>query len=505
MLIVAGAWIVVVCLFWDTTMSMVDVWSNSDTFAHGFVILPISLYLMWVRRHQVAATRQIPNLWGLLLLVGLSVGWLLGHLMDVRVVQQFAVVVMMPGLVWTALGTGVMRVLLFPLAFLMFAVPVGDELVPPLQDFTAFFTVTALQLSGIPVLWEGRFLTIPTGTWHVAEACAGVRYVIPSVTLGFLFAGAVYQSWFRRCTFVLVSFFVPILANGLRAFGSVLLGHLTNNTFGKGVEHFISGWLGFGVVMFVVFWLGLKWRDTAGSESATCGQPAPSSAKFGTAEEKTRRGSVPSLTRVGLTACSGVLLLALAPLSVQTLSHQAMVPVVLPLAAPSVTLPWEAMPQYAGKWVPHFVGADAEVTQSYRYDAQQVHVYLGYYSHSRQGKELISRMNSLVDGEYWALLTEGDREVVVDGQPLQVHESHIRAGQQTRVVWSWYWVAGEFIANPYVAKLLQAKARLFGEAYGSAVIALGTDYDGQPDDAIQALQDFLRHTSVATTLTSFSK
>ncbi|GJL54198.1 MAG: exosortase A [Nitrospirales bacterium] len=503
----AAAWVVVVFLFWDTATSMVHVWSNSDTFAHGFVILPISLYLMWARRHRITAVRPSPNLWGLLLLVGLSVGWFLGELMNVRVVQQFAVVGMLPGLVWTVLGTGVLRALIFPLAFLVFAVPMGDELVSPLQDFTAYFTVTALQLSGIPVFWEGRFFTIPTGTWHVAEACAGVRYVIPSVTLGFLFAGAVYQSWFRRCTFVLVSFFVPILANGFRAFGSVLLAHLTNNTFGKGVEHFISGWLGFGVVMFVVFWLGLKWRDTADAASGKRGHSAPPSAEAGTAEEKTRRGSVPSLTRLGPMAIGGVLLLALAPLSVKALSHQPVVSVALNPTAPSVLLPWEAVAQYVGNWVPQFRGADAELTHSYRHDAQQVHLYLAYYANSRQGAELISRMNLLVDGERWALLTERDREVVVDGRSLHVHESHIRAAQRTRVVWSWYWVAGEFTSNPYVAKLLQAKARLFGEAYGSgsAVMALGTDYDGQPDDAINILQDFLQHTSLDTHLISYSK
>ena len=76
------------------------------------------------------------------------------------------------------------RRILFPLAYLLFAVPLGDFLVGPLQDVTAVFTVWALQLTGIPVYLEGRFFYIPTGAFEVAEACSGIRYLIASLALG---------------------------------------------------------------------------------------------------------------------------------------------------------------------------------------------------------------------------------------------------------------------------------------------------------------------------------
>ena len=162
-------------LYYPTAFSMVDTWAHSSTYGHGFLILPLSGYLVWRQRYRLSGLVPRVNLWALLLLGGLAGVWLLSDLIAVLVVQQLALVAMVAGMVWAITGTQVTSVLLFPLAYLVFAVPVGADLVPLLQDFTAFFTVTALQVSGVPVFWEGRYLTTPSGSWHVAEACAGVR------------------------------------------------------------------------------------------------------------------------------------------------------------------------------------------------------------------------------------------------------------------------------------------------------------------------------------------
>jgi hypothetical protein len=104
------------------------------------------------------------------------------------VVQQYAVVIMIPLLVWAILGSEVVRALSFPLFFLLLAVPFGEFLLPALIEHTADFTVFALKLTGIPVYREGAYLTIPTGNWSVVEACSGLRYIIASLTAGLLYA-----------------------------------------------------------------------------------------------------------------------------------------------------------------------------------------------------------------------------------------------------------------------------------------------------------------------------
>ena len=259
--IVFISWIVVLGIYWNTTLSMIKIWYRSETFAHCFFVLPISAYLIWERRHALAAHRPSPSLWCVFLLLGLGFGWLLANLTNVLVVQQFTIVAMLPITVWMILGRMCVTAIFFPLMFLFFAVPVGEFLVPPLRDFTAIFTVKSLQWSGIPVFWEGRSLTVPGRTWIVAEACSGVRYIISMFTLGCLFASVIYKSWLRRILFVSASLLLPIVGNGIRAYGIVLLGYLSNNALASGVDHFLYGWLFFLILLFLLWWIGYQWRE----------------------------------------------------------------------------------------------------------------------------------------------------------------------------------------------------------------------------------------------------
>jgi len=162
----------------NTVHSMVAIWERSETFAHGFAIVPISAWLIWRRRHAVAALDLRPRFLALPLLALAGFGWLLGQLAGAGVVQQYALVIMIPLLVWAILGNEVVRALFFPLFFLLLAVPFGEFLLPAMIEHTADFTVFALKLSGIPVYREGAFITIPSGNWSVVEACSGLRMLV---------------------------------------------------------------------------------------------------------------------------------------------------------------------------------------------------------------------------------------------------------------------------------------------------------------------------------------
>src|SRR3569623_193450 len=264
-------------IYWETEASMVAVWSRSETFTHGFLILPISLFLVWQRRGELARYTPAPDLRPLPLLVVLGVLWLLAHYACGLVIEQRAMIAMVPVVVWAILGRQVTWALLFPLFFLFFAVPMGEELIPPLMDFTADFTVAALQLTGIPVFREGTFFEIPSGHWSVVEGCSGVRYLIASVTLGCLYAYLTYRSPLRRGIFVALSFAEPVIANGLRAYMIVMLAHLRDMRLALGVDHFVYGWDFIGLVMLLLFWLGSFWREAkahAAAPPATIATPA---------------------------------------------------------------------------------------------------------------------------------------------------------------------------------------------------------------------------------------
>jgi exosortase A len=458
------------------------------------VILPLCLYLVWSRRHQITPLVPIPHLVGLLLLAIVGFGWLVGHLTDVVVVQQMTLVLMLQGFVWTVLGTAVTRALLFPLAFLFFAVPVGEFLIPYLQDVTVFCTVKALQLSGVPVLAEGRLLETPAGRWIVAEECAGIRHFIASAVLGCLYAHVMYRSWARRLYCIVLACLMPVVANGLRVYGILIIAYFIDRNLADAIHH--NGFLFFWAAMLVLFSLGLLWQEPVTHGSAA-GRQWLHASRVGEANQ----GSRPySLRAVVLTAVSSVVLLALAPLTGQLLSSRILWPVTLQLSAPAVTPPWQRLAESQDGWTPHFIGTDAEVFQSYTSGAQHVHLYIAYYLNERQGAELINSDNRLFDTKQWKRIAEGHERASVDGQAFSVYQAVLRSASVTRLVWSWYWVGGVFTSNPYYAKLLRVKTLLFGGPQGAAVIVLGVDVEAQQADAVETFQEFLHHTSVHTFL-----
>jgi exosortase len=290
------------------------------------------------------------------------------------VVQQLAVVAMLDLLVFTVVGWTATRVLLFPLGFLFFAIPFGEDLVRPLQDYTALFTVKALQLTGVPVFRDGWIIVIPSGVWEVAEACAGVRYVIPPVILGCLFAYGRYRSWRRRLGFILVCFVGAIVANGVRAYGIVMLAHLTDNRLAVGVDHLIAGWIFFSVVMFLLFCVGMRWREPV--EVETKSDAATTVHKAQEIHEGSPRAMV-------LAALSAVVLLGLAPVAAQSLLRPQPVLAAPMISPPNVGRPWQVVDQHDDTWRSRFLGADLELSKAYMAGDRRVNLLIAYY-HANQ-------------------------------------------------------------------------------------------------------------------------
>ena len=248
-------------LYRETALAMWGIWMRSETFAHAVLVPPIVLWLVWRRRHHVAVLTPQPQPWLLLPLAVAALGWLIADLAGVNAGSQLMFTAMLVLAVPAVLGLSVARALMFPLAFLFFMVPIGEFLMPALMEATADFTVKALMLSGVPVYREGLQFIIPSGAWSVVEACSGVRYLIASFMVGTLFAYLNYNSAKRRLLFGLVSLGMPIVANWLRAYMIVMLGHLSDNRIAAGVDHLIYGWVFFGVVIMLMFWVGSRWAE----------------------------------------------------------------------------------------------------------------------------------------------------------------------------------------------------------------------------------------------------
>ena len=464
--------------YWDTLVSIVLIWSRSETFTHGFLIVPIVGFLVWQQRAELRLLTPQPAPVALLFLAGAVLLWCVGRLLVVNVVQHFAVVMMIPALLWWLLGHAVIRRLAFPMAYLLFAVPFGEFLVPTLQDITATISVRALQHTGIPVLWEGRYFYIPSGSFEVAEACSGVRYLIASLALGTLYAYLTYHSLWRRTAFIALAIVVPVIANGVRAYGIVMIAHLSDYQLAVGVDHFIYGWVFFGTVMLVLFWLGNYFRDApvvpiVGGSAPTADVVTDSNLRWGWWG-----------VALAIVLCG--------PLLNFWLQRDNTAPATFDLRLPTGVGRWSGPHPSIDAWLPKFHGATTQQRGEYRGDGPSVQVYVVYYAQQRAGAELVHAENTLFDSLNERRLGESIETIAVtDGTSWSVRALRVHTGYGERLIWSWYVVADHATGNTIVAKLLEARARVFGVRGGSALIALATNDAENAEAARARLQAFL--------------
>ena len=358
--------LIILAVYWRTAESIVAIWWRSETFAHGFLIVPISIVLIWMRRRELAKLAPAPDALGLTLIAAAGLAWLVAWAGQVQVIQQYAMTVMIPAAVVAVSGRRVALALAFPLGFLLFGVPVGEVLIPPLMDWTAHFTVVALRLTGMPVYQQGTFFTIPAGTWSVVEGCSGLRYLIASITVGTLYAYLSYQRLWKRLLFVALSVVVPIVANGLRAYLIVMIAVLSDMKLALGIDHIIYGWVFFGLVIFVLFWLGSFWRDPLPADTPAAGIASP--------PQSPRR---PGLRFAG-SALAAVALAAAWPLWAAHLARESQAIGAPVLARPSGESGWRVDAAQLTAWRPRYSGASASLFDVYRKGDRRVALYLGY-------------------------------------------------------------------------------------------------------------------------------
>ena len=466
----------ILLLYRDTAMTMVGIWWRSETFAHAFLVLPISLWLVWRQREQLAALTPRAQPGVLMPLLAASVVWLLSDLVVVNAASQFAFVAMLVLAVPAVLGFEIALAILFPLLFLFFAVPFGEFMLPAMMEWTADFTVFALQVTGVPVFREGQHFAIPSGNWSVIDECSGVRYLMASFTVGTLFAYLNYRSYKRRAIFMLVSLLAPILANWLRAYLIVMMAHLSGNKIATGVDHILYGWVFFGAIIFIMFMIGARWSEPDES-------PAGARAAGGVSR---LAGGLPVSTRPMLFAALAGAVVALLPhLTLGALQRAEGV-----AAKAKVDLPlhladgWAADGAQLVAWAPQFGNPSAVAARAYTGPAGTVGVYLAYYRGQSDDRKLVSSQNVLVgmrDRE-WNLPVAGGRVVAVGGQTITVRTAEIlgqtQPGAARRphlVVWRVYWVDGRFVAGDAATKILGGLARLRGRGDEGAAIVLYAD------------------------------
>jgi exosortase A len=458
--------------------AMAVIWWTSSTFNHCMLILPIVAWLILLRRREVAVLT--PQVWspGLALIFAGAFGWMLGEAAGFGLVRHAALVFMIQASVLTLLGPAVTRALLFPLFYLIFLIPMGEELVPPLQTITAKICIGILKLSGIPSHVDGVFITTPNGYFQVAEACSGVKFLVAMIAYGALVANVCFRSWPRRLGFMTLAVVVPILANGVRAFGTIYIGWLTDTDFAGSFDHVVYGWFFFAFVMGTVMLLSWKFFDRRVGDAWLSGGAMGAAVPSVSSEVETRTSA--SLSTNGwkrkpvIIAALAVTIL-LIPVGWQAaISASGRVPVPHQIAMPAVSGWTRANADQRAPWAPRFDGADHRLLGTYTDPAgDKVELALIIYGWQEEGRKIIGYAHGAADPDgAWRWTAD------LPAPEGAKAERIIAPGHVARIVVSSYVLGGTATANPARIKLATLKSRLIGGDQAAVAVLVSAEERG---------------------------
>lgn len=412
-----------ILVFWSTLSSMESIWRHSETYMHGYLIAPISLWLLYRDRTQLAQFKPKPALLPAILSLPILLIWLLAYSININFVSQFAAIFYLQLMLWSFLGHAFFRRYWFPIGFLIFLVPFGEAANPILQQITADLVVSMLQLINMPVYRDGLYLHTASAVFEVAVACSGLNFLLSSLVLSCLFAYLNYQKLYKSLLFIAFVLVLSIIANGIRAFLLVVIGESTQMAYGFGADHYYYGWLVFFIVMFCSFWLGAKFSDQDAAASYT-----------------SIDGNTGSfyLTSIAI----------LIPLLLGAVIRYSLPETQKPTEAAAIVTPAEALPGNS-QWGIRFYDG---LTRDHWQDSAGIDYFVATYANRQNKGDLITWHNTLFATDRWTVRHHNHIGGLFNSYgTLEI----VNVAGQSQRIYYWYEVGTITTSNRVLVKLLQ--------------------------------------------------
>jgi exosortase len=246
-----------VLVYWSVISGLIEAWSTDDNYSHGFFIVPLALYFAWERRTAIATARVEPSMTGVIVVAG-SLFLLIAGLLGAELfLSRVSIVLTIAGAILFLFGWPMLRVLAFPIAFMLLMIPlpalIFNKIAFPLQLLASNVGEYTVRSLDIPILREGNVLILANAKLEVAEACSGIRSLVSLFTLGIVFGYFVDQRAWVRSFIALSAIPVAILANGLRVASAGVAAHNFGTAGVEGLFHEFSGWVVFVIAFLMMF------------------------------------------------------------------------------------------------------------------------------------------------------------------------------------------------------------------------------------------------------------
>lgn len=441
-------------VFWQGISTATEIWIGSDIFNHCLLVIPGSFYLIYCQRYKLNISLLKPNYWLLPILIGTLIVYAVGIAGDVQLFMHLATFAYLPIVIWLFLGNKLAYQITFPLFFIFFSIPFGEEFIPLLQEITADWSVILLQWSGIPIYRSGLYIEIPQGRFLVAEACSGISFFIASVVIGSLYAYLNIYSWQRKTFFVSVSIIFPVVANAIRVYGIILTGYLTDMEHAVGADHLIYGWIFFSLVIICLLAIGEMVRGKS---------------KVINDDTKTEC----AIDNLNLSAMWRAMIVIFALLCVfyvwfNSIQNQLKLsPSPQALIINNSLLSKQIEEESKLDWSPKFKEPFSIYRGNLIDEDNTFDVYIAWYP--KGSGELITSLNRLYHEKSWTLELQNSVQISGEGAlPI----STIVNPEGKRLLAYWYVIDGEIYFDKRIAKLVETWNVLLGKHTASGLIAL---------------------------------
>lgn len=254
-------------LYHQAISSMVTDWSIDPNYSHGFLVPLISGYFIWIKKEVLAELTPQRSVLGLLVALGGLAMFLVGSVAGESFTIRVSMLVVLSGALLFALGWPIFRELAFPLAFLLFMVPLPyilyDSVAFPLRMMITKYSVEIMKFLGVAVLREGNIIHLTNTTLEVADACSGIRSIISLLALSTAMAYLFFKPMWKRIVLVALAIPMAVFANGVRVVGTGVLASHFGPEVAQGFFHEFAGLAVFALAMAmlvaaaaVLSWIG---------------------------------------------------------------------------------------------------------------------------------------------------------------------------------------------------------------------------------------------------------
>ena len=456
-------------LLHPTALDMARIWATSSTYAHGFAAAPLALWMILRRGADGLAPASSVRLLPAVLAAAML--WLAGRAAGTALIEQAALVSLLIAGAGVVFGAAALRVWAFPLAFLVFMVPFGSSIIPALQTVTAQAAVAMLGPAGVEARLDGYLIETPAGAFEVAEACAGLRFLLTALMIASVFAYLSFETTAKRLSFLALALALAVSANILRAFLLILIAVKTDMRLAVGPDHLFFGLILYAATFAVLVWIGRR----IGTDRAPHRRAAPK-----TAPSPWRASPV-------LGALAAVAAVALYAKTVVERPVERPAPASLSLiSAPG----WRILPP-PQNWRASIDAADRTAGATYANRDNTVYTSIGYFTHDRPEAEILNYHARSWDGETWRRIGVRRADIALFGHGARMRFDVLAGPERRRLLTvSVYWWNGEIFTDRWRMKLAQMKAKLQGRNPPGGVVVLAASYRDDPSEALAAIRAF---------------